>query len=106
MMNDVLEKLEISTIKKKALADNKVIEKKIREIGDAIGRKLKIDQTLPVGDIVMNQIKQEFDTMDKQNQYRVLTAMPKESSIHLKKNTFGVTEHKAKRAKQIQNEKP
>ena len=49
MVNNVLEKLEISTIKKKALADNTVIEKKIREIGDAIGRKLKIDQTLSVG---------------------------------------------------------
>ena len=104
MVNDVLEKLEISTIKKKALADNKVIEKKIGEIGDAIRRKLKIDQTPSVADIVMDQFKQEFDTMDKQNQYRVLTSMPKESSIHFLKNTFGVTEHKAKRAKQIQKE--
>ena len=74
------------------------------EIGDAIRRKLKIDQTPSVGDIVMDQFKQEFDKMYKQNKYIVLTSMPKESSIIFLKNTFGVTEHKDKRATQIQNE--
>lgn len=103
-VNDVLEKLEISKISKKAVADKKVIEKKIDEVGDAIRRKLKTDQTLSVGDIVMNQMKEEFNTMDKNNQYRVLTAMPRESSLEFLKNTFGVTESQAKRAKKIQAE--
>ena len=49
------------------------------EIGDTIRRKLKIDQTPSISAIVMDQFKQEFDKMDKQNQYRVLTSMPKES---------------------------
>ena len=42
------------------------------EIGDTIRRKLKIDQTPSISAIVMDQFKQEFDKMDKQNQYRVL----------------------------------
>ena len=33
-----------------------------------------------------------------------IESLPKESSINFLKNTFGVTEHKAKRATQIQNE--
>ena len=49
------------------------------EIGDTIRRKFKIDQTPSISAIVMDQFKQEFDKMDKQNQYRVLTSMPKES---------------------------
>ena len=43
------------------------------EIGDTIRRKLKIDQTPSISAIVMDQFKQEFDKMDKQNQYRVLS---------------------------------
>ena len=42
------------------------------EIGETIRRKLKIDQTPSISAIVMDQFKQEFDKMDKQNQYRVL----------------------------------
>ena len=100
-VNEVLEKLQISKISAKAVEDGKVIERKIVEVGDAIRDKLRAPLPLSVGDIVMTQMKENFDAMEKDDQYRVLTSMPPDSTVEFLKNTFKITDHHAKRAKVI-----
>ena len=103
-VNEVLEKLQISKISAKAVEDGKVIERKIVEVGDAIRDKLRAPLPLSVGDIVMTQMKENFDAMEKDDQYRVLTSMPPDSTVEFLKNTFKITDHHAKRAKVIRDE--
>ena len=103
-MNEILVKLKIEKIPKKAVVNNDLVEKKIDEVGEAIRDKLKMTPPLTAGEIVINQMKEEFKTMGKNDQYRVLTAMPRESSIEFLKRTFGISDHQAKRAKIIQAE--
>ena len=104
-VNEVLKKLKISKISEKAIDDNKLIEKKIVEVGKVIRSKLKTSLSLSVGDKVMNMMTDNFSTMDKDDQYRVLTVMPQDSTVEFLKKTFKITEHQAKRSKVIQAEK-
>ena len=53
----------------------------------------------------MNMMTENFSTMDKDDQYRVLTVMPQDSTVEFLKKTFKITEHQAKRSKVIQAEK-
>ena len=103
-INELLDKLEISKIPKKCVADTNLIEKKIAEVGDAIRHKLKSPNIASVGDIVFDQMKENFSTMTKNDQYRVLTTMPPESSVEFLKKTFNTTDYQVKRAKVIQAE--
>ena len=103
-MNEALEKLEIDKIPRKAASDKKMIDKKIDEVGEVIRNKLRTDPPLSVGDIVVKQMKEEFKTMEKNYQYRVLTLMPRDRTVDFLKTTFEITEHQAKRAKSIQAE--
>ena len=82
-----------------------MVERKIHEVGDAIREKLKTAPYLSTGDIVINQMKENFSSMDKKDQYRVLTVMPRESTVEFLKKTFMITDHQARRAKAIQAEK-
>ena len=103
-VNEILEKLKISKISETAAADKKVIDKKIDQVGQAIRGKLKTAAPVSTGDIVLDQMKDKFSTMDKNDQYRVLTAMPQESTVEFLKKTFNITDHQAKRAKAVQAE--
>ena len=103
-VNEVLEKLKISKISSKSVDDDKLIERKIGEVGDAIRDKLKTSSPVSVGDIVLSQMTENFSTLDKNDQYRVLTTMPHDSTVEFLKKTFKITDHHAKRAKVIQAE--
>ena len=76
-----------------------MIERKIVEVGDAIRDKLRAPSPLSVGDIVLTQMKANFNDMEKDDHYRVLTSMPPDSTVEFLKNTFKITDHHAKRAK-------
>ena len=84
-VNEVLEKLQISKISAKAIEDSKLIERKIGEVGDEIRDKLKAPSPVSVGDIVLTQMKENFDAMEKNDQYRVLTSMPPDSTVEFLK---------------------
>ena len=103
-VNTLLEKLEISKIPKRSVEDKKLIERKISEVGDAIRQKLKSPLVPSVGDMVLNQMKENFGTMAKNDQYRILTTMPPECSVEFLKTTFNTTDHQVKQAKAIQAE--
>ena len=96
--------MDISKIPKKNVGDKKLIEKKMSEIGDAIRHKLKSPVVPSVGDIVLNQMKENFGTLAKNDQYRILTTMPQECSVEFLKTMFDTTDHQVKRAKAIQAE--
>ena len=104
-VNQALEALSIEEIPEHKSQDKKYVENKIVEIGANIRSKLKIEEpSLYLGEKVLEQFTSKFDTMSKTDQYRVLTSMPKNSSINTIQQTFGVTEHTAKRAKALQEE--
>ena len=104
-VNQALEALSIEEIPEHKSQDQKYVENKIVEIGANIRSKLKIEEpNLYLGEKVLEQFTSKFDTMSKTDQYRVLTSMPKNSSINTIQQTFGVTEHTAKRAKALQEE--
>ena len=104
-MNKALEALSIEEIPDHKSQDQKYVENKIGEIGANIRSKLKIEEpNSSLGEKVLEQFTSKFDTMSKTDQYRVLTSMPKNSSINTIQQTFGVTEHTAKRAKALQEE--
>lgn len=104
LVNEVLKKLKIDEISKKAATNKNLIEKKIDEVGEVIRDKLKTELTVSAGDIVISQMQNKFKTLDKNDQYRVLTSMPYDSSVEFLKKTFGITDHQAKRAKVVQAE--
>ena len=106
IVNDVLEILDISKIAAAKVEDSKVINKKVEEIGIRICQLLKIKEPIKnIGDKVMEQLVEEFDRMEPGDQYRVLTVMPKDENREFLQQTFGVSERKARRAKEIQTEK-
>ena len=79
---------------------------KIQEMTDDIRTKLDIEEPDELlGEEILRQFKSQFENMNKGDQYRVLTSMPIDSSVKTIQNTFGVTEHTAKRAKVLQKEK-
>ena len=86
-LNQALKALDIEDI-----PECKIQEPKIQEPKPSIGEK------------VLEQLTSSFDNMSKTDQYRVLTLMPKNSSISTIQQTFGVTEHTATRAKTLQKE--
>ena len=104
LVNEVLKKLKIDEISKKAATNKNLIEKKIDEVGEVIRDKLKTELTVSAGDIVISQMQNKFKTLDKNDQYRVLTSMPYDSSVEFLKKTFGITDQQAKRAKVVQAE--
>ena len=57
-----------------------------------------------MGEKILQQFTSQFDKMSKTDQYRVLTSMPEDSSVKTIQQTFGVTEHTAKRAQALQQE--
>ena len=78
----MLEKLTISKMSQKSAGDKKMVERKIHEVGDAIREKLKTAPYLSTGDIVMSQMKENFSSMDKKDQYRVRTVMPMKAQLN------------------------
>ena len=93
-----------SKIPKRSVEDKKLIERKISEVGGAIKQKLKSPLVPSVGDMVLNQMKENFGKMAKNDQYRILTTMPPECSVEFLKTTFNTTDNQVKQAKAIQAE--
>ena len=105
-VNEALEALNITEIPESKIQDQEYVNQKISEIGVNIRTKLEIEEPeVSLGDAVLQQMSSHFEQMNKTDQYRVLTSMPKDSSIKLLQQTFGVTEHMAKRSQAIQQEK-
>ena len=104
-VNEALAVLGVDKISKKSVNNKKVVEKKIVEVGEMIRNKLRVSQPSSVGAEVIDQLQAEFDNMSKNDQYRVLTVMPRESPREFLQKTFGVSEHMARIAKVIQTEK-
>ena len=104
-VNQALKALDIEDIPECKIQDKQYVENKIVEISVKIRSKLKIEEPKPsIGEEVLEQLTSSFDNMSKTDQYRVLTLMPKNSSISTIQQTFGVTEHTATRAKTLQKE--
>ena len=103
-VNEILEKLHIDKLSQRALANNDLIEKKIEEVQEDIRIRLTINTPPTAGDIVIKQMAEEFQTLEKNDQYRVLTAMPRDSTLEFLKKTFNVSDHQARGAKVIQAE--
>ena len=83
----------------------KYVNLKINELGKAIRMSLGVDEPeMYVGEKVMDQFVSEFDKVSTENQYRIMTSMPRDVNRDFLQQTFGVTEHKARRAKEIQGE--
>ena len=75
------------------------------EIGDEIYWLLKLPApSTSVGDKVLEQFVNEFDGMSAENQYQVLTSMPRGTSRVELQKTFKITYHKAQRSQKIQSE--
>ena len=53
---------------------------------------------------MLQQFVSQFNDLSKNDQYRVLTSLPKEESRESIQSMFGVSDHTAKRAKTLQNE--
>ena len=105
-VNEALEILNITEIPENKSEDQEYVNKKIDEIGENIRTKLKMEKPeVSVGDKVLQQFTDQFKHMSKTDQYRVMTSMPKDSSHKVLQDSFGVTEHTAKRAQEIQKEK-
>ena len=54
---------------------------------------------------VMDQYKDHFHSFNKQDQYRILTSVPKQYGRPFLQEFFGITDHQAKIAKSLQAEK-
>ena len=104
-VNQALKALDIEDIPECKIQDKQYVENKIVEISVKIRSKLKIEEpNSSLGEKVLEQFTSKFDKMSKTDQYRVLTSMPKNSSINTIQQTFGVTEHTAKRSQALQQE--
>ena len=105
-VNKALEALNITEIPESKCQNEEYVNQKILEIGVNIRTKLEIeDPEVSLGDAVLQQLSSQFEKMNKADQYRVLTSMPKDSSIKVLQQTFGVSEHMAKGSQAIQEEK-
>ena len=105
-VNKALESLDISEIPESKVQDKQYVKAKIQEMTDDIRTTLDIEEPDELlGEEILRQFKSQFENMNKGDQYRVLTSMPIDSSVKTIQNTFGVTEHTAKRAKVLQKEK-
>ena len=89
------------------MEDTKFVEAKISEVGNEIRRLLNLEAevNLDIGDKVLDLLKDGFKNMSKDDQYRVLTIMPPESSRNFLQETFGASRFQVKNAKKIQCEK-
>ena len=104
-VNQALAALDITEIPRYKSQDKQYVENKIEEIGENIRSKLKIEEPkTPMGEKILQQFTSQFDKMSKTDKYRVLTSMPEDSSIRTIQQTFGVTEHTAKRAQALQQQ--
>ena len=104
-VNRVLEELQLPKLTLTMAKNPKYVNLKINELGKAIRLSLGVDEPeMCVGEKVMDQFVSEFDKVSTANQYRILTSMPKDINREFLQQTFGVTEHKARRAKEIQAE--
>lgn len=105
IVNETLETLNLNTITQTLAKNPKAVNLKIEEIGQKIRDLLNLetpDKT--VGERVMEQFTQNFDLLSMEDQYRVLTSMPRDESREFLQKTFSVNEHKSRRAKEIQEE--
>ena len=85
--------------------NQKKINQKICEVENKILDLLGLEiPSKSVGEKILEQFVSEFDQASSADQFRILTSMAKHSSREDLKKTFGVSEHKARRAKEIQTE--
>ena len=104
-VNQALAALDITEIPRYKSQDKQYVKNKIEEIGENIRSKLKIEvPKTPMGEKILQQFTSQFDKMSKTDKYRVLTSMPEDSSIRTIQQTFGVTEHTAKRTQALQQQ--
>ena len=99
IVNSILELLELTHITEKEAKNPQKVTEKVLEIGDEIYRILKLPApSTSVGDKVLEQFVNEFDGMSAENQYQVLTSMPRGTSRVELQKTFKITHHKAQRS--------
>ena len=104
-VNRVLEELQVPKLTETTAKNPKYVNLKIDELGKAIRLSLGVNEPeICAGEKVMDQFVSEFDKVSTANQYRIMTSMPKDVNRELLQQTFWVTEHKARRAKEIQGE--
>ena len=105
-VNKALKELGLKCSSGNQAHSSSLVEKKICEVIQTIRNKLKLDDAnISTGETVMNQYKDEFPSLHKQDQYRVLTSMPKQYGRPFLQNFFGISDHQAKIAKNLQAEK-
>ena len=104
-INEALEALDITEIPENKCQDEKYVNQKISEMCVNVRTKLEIGEPeASLGEEVLQQLSNQFVHMSKTDQYRILTSMPKDTSVKQIQKTFGVSEHTATRAKKIQEQ--
>ena len=84
----------------------KTINLIIESIEVEIRKKLGIEKrNKTTGEKVLEQFVSEYNDLETSDQFRVLTAMPRDAPREELQNLFGVSEKTARRAKKVQNEK-
>ena len=69
------------------------------KILDLLGHETPVEE---LGEKVISQFVSEFDEKTAENQYRILTSMPRDISREDLQKLFGIRGHKARKAKDIQ----
>ena len=83
-----------------------MIDHKIELMGVEIRNKLEVEKSnKTTGEKVMEQFIGEFSDLETSDQFRILTAMPRDAPREELQNLFGVSEKTARRAKKVQEEK-
>ena len=81
------------------------VNQKIEELGDSIREKLGIPRPeQSIGEKILSQFVDKFGQLSTTDQYKILTSMPEDESRENIQNLFGVSERKARCAKQIQEQ--
>ena len=72
-VNEAFSTLGISKLNETEISNDSLIEKKIAEAGDIIRKKLKVEPKLSVGEKVLNQLKDNFGNLEKDDKYRAVS---------------------------------
>ena len=71
-------------------------------MGNMIRKKLGLNKPVDSDDKIICQLRENFKSFSKEDQYRASTVMPQDCSVEFLKNTFGVRDFKSKTAKKLQ----
>ena len=105
-VNNALKELGLKSLSVTQAQSSSLVEKKISEVTKTIRDKLKVCiEDISSEQTVMDQFKDNFHSFNKQDQYCILTSIPKQYGQPFLQEFFGITDHQAKIAKSLQEEK-